>query len=374
VNGISGTPTQSSLSPTGVTPVPLYIVTGFLGSGKTTLLRRLLRVPGWERSAIMFNEFGEESLDHQLIQSGGHDPVVIKSGCVCCTMIEPLRQAFYDLFARMKRGERGPFDRILLETSGLSDPAPILSTLRGDHVLRDYVLPRQIVTTVDAVNAPAQIDKDPDFQKQVALADLVMVTKQDLVSRQALRRLRQNLVALNPTARFVDAGEPFELPTLLDCPQPVPSIQDETPRRRKASPGVTADGVKPKTPSHGSIKSFTLIYDQPIDWSAFAVWLTLLLHKHGEAILRVKGILNVDDFERPLVIHGVQHIMHPPVHLEDWPSPDRRSKIVFIVRGIEPDVLRQSLDRFLAWTETAAGSLGSTTSNESRRSKDFETV
>jgi G3E family GTPase len=326
-------------SPTGVKPIPLHIVTGFLGSGKTTLLRRLLAVDGWQQSAILINEFGENTCDSQSIAVKGSIPTVIDRGCVCCAMIEPLRLAIYDLFAEEKRGSREPFDRILLETSGLSDPAPILSTLMTDRVLREYVLPGHVIATVDSVNAPGQMIRSPEFQKQVAVANVVVLTKQDMAPRQVLSDLRREIASLNPAARTIDAGEPFTLPIVLQS-SPVSDFVAEAPCRPEAGPAF-----------HGDACSFTLAYDRPIDWSVFVVWLTMLLNRHGESVLRVKGVLMGDESSPPLMIQGVQHVMHPPQHLHDWRGGDGRSKLVFIVRGIEPAAIKDSLERFLAWAD-----------------------
>ena len=331
---------EATLSPTGVRPVPLHIITGFLGSGKTTLLRRLLATRGWERSAVLINEFGDDTFDPQSLPASASLPTVIDRGCVCCAMIEPLRRAIYNLFAEVKRGTRAPFDQILLETSGLSDPAPILSTLMTDRVLREYVAAGHVVTVIDALNAPRQMALHLEFQKQVATADLVVVTKEDMASRQAMSDLHRHVAALNPTARSVATGEPFELPRLLQSPTTF-HFAERAPSPRPAQLAA----------AHGGARSFTLAYARPVDWSAFVVWLTMLLNRHGKSVLRVKGVLMSERPGPPLMIQGVQHVMHPPVHLRSWQGNERLSRIVFIVRGIEPAAVSQSLERFLAWAD-----------------------
>jgi G3E family GTPase len=315
--------------------VPLHLVTGFLGSGKTTLLQRLLRSPALAETAVLVNEFGEIGLDHRLVRHVNERVVVLEGGCACCRMRDDLREAIAQLFAA-SRGAAPPFRRIVVETSGLADPAPILYTLRTDYVLRDYVRLAQVITTVDGANGFAQLENQPEIAKQVAVADRIVLTKSDISDAGRLGALRREIAAMNPIAELLDAqADPPGAGLLLGAEA-----------RAGTSPALAA-AAGPATTHNPDIRSFTLTYDEPLDWTSFAVWLTLLLASRGGEVLRVKGILSVQGSPTPVVIHGVQHVMHPPVHLEAWPDADRRSHVVFIARGIEPARLRASLDAFL---------------------------
>jgi G3E family GTPase len=314
--------------------VPLHLVTGFLGSGKTTLLQRLLRSPALAETAVLVNEFGEIGLDHRLVRHVNERVIVLEGGCACCRMRDDLRDAIAQLFAAAS-GPAPPFRRIVVETSGLADPAPILYTLRSDYVLRDYVRLAQVITTVDGANGFAQLENQPEIAKQVAVADRIVLTKADISDVDRLGALRREIAAMNPIAEVLDAQtDPLGAGLLLDAEA-----------RPGAAPALAAEA--PATTHNPDIRSFTLTYDEPLDWTSFAVWLTLLLASRGGQVLRVKGILAVRGSATPVVIHGVQHVMHHPLHLEAWPDADRRSHIVFIARGIEPARLRASLDAFL---------------------------
>jgi G3E family GTPase len=320
--------------------VPLHLVTGFLGSGKTTLLQRLLRAPELAETAVLVNEFGEIGLDHRLVRHVNERVVILEGGCACCRMRDDLREAVAQLVAA-SRGAGPPVRRIVLETSGLADPAPILYTLRTDPVLRDHVRLAQVIATVDGVNGFAQLARQPEIAKQVALADTIVLTKSDLSDAARLSALRHQVRALNPIARCLDsAADPVEADLLLEAEKAIPAVRH-------------GSNTAPTGAHNPDIRSFTLTYEQPFDWTSFAVWLTALLAARGTEVLRVKGILAVRDSPTPVVIHGVQHVMHHPVHLDAWPDADRRSHIVFIVRGIEPDRLRRSLDVFRRLGEAA---------------------
>jgi G3E family GTPase len=315
-------------------PVPLHLVTGFLGSGKTTLLQRLLRAPLLADTAVLVNEFGEIGLDHRLVRHVNERVAVIEGGCACCRMRDDLREALYRLFAAARSGEAPAFRRIILETSGLADPAPILFTLKSDYVLREYLRIGRVITTVDGVNGLAQAERQPEILKQIAVADTLVLTKSDIAEPARVAVLRERLRALNPIAAWHDAqAEGIDARLLGD-----ESVG--APAREGQASALHGDAHDPR------VRSFTLSHEAPLDWTAFSVWLTLLLARHGEDVLRVKGILNVLGSPTPLVIQGVQHIMHHPVHLAAWPDDDRRSHVVFIVRGIEPATIRDSLAVF----------------------------
>ena len=332
---------------------PVNVLTGFLGSGKTTLLQRLLRSPRMARSAVLINEFGEVGLDHLLVQQVDESVVLLQSGCICCSIRDDLKSALRGLLSRRERNEIPPFDRVVIETTGLADPGPILYTLLSEPVIRHHFRLGNVITTVDVVNAELHLSRNREGIKQVAAADRLVLTKSDLAEPGQTAMVRDELARLNPSARIWDAAEdPVDVDFLLDMmpsgPPPGPGrqrLEDEVPRERGWTAGKpdAPDGLRRHS---DSVSSFALILDRPMDWTAFGVWLSLLLNRHGDDVLRVKGILCVEGIETPVFINGVQHIVHPPRHLERWPTEDHRSRIVFITRGIDHGRLRRSLEAF----------------------------
>jgi G3E family GTPase len=307
---------------------PVNLLTGFLGSGKTALLRRLLTRPELSRTAVLVNEFGEVGLDHHLMERIDETVVLLQSGCLCCTIRGELAQAIRSLLSRRDRALVPPFDRLVVESSGLADPFPILSTLKADPVLRHHVRAAAVVTTLDAVNGLSQIGKYAESLRQVAVADRLVLTKTDLADEVAVGNLLARVRQINPDAPLIRVGE-VQACTLFD------------------GGGASAFFVCDDASGHGErVRSFVVIVDQPIDWTAFGVWLTMLLNRHGDKVLRVKGILNLAGEAAPVAIHGVQHLVHTPVHMPAWPDADRRSRIVFIVDGLDPDLIRRSLVAF----------------------------
>jgi G3E family GTPase len=304
---------------------PVTLITGFLGSGKTTLISRLLAHPDLSETAVIVNELGEVGIDHHLLRRVDDRTVLLESGCVCCTLRGDLADELRDLDSRRTRGEIPDFRRVVVETTGLADPAPIVYTLAAEPVVRHHFELDGIVTTVDALNGLVE----DESLKQVAIADVLVVTKVDVAQPAGLEtRLR----ALNPGAEIVEAafGE-IEPGRLFDRPR--------TDAR---------DIAVEETHAHeGGIRPFSLVFEEQLDWTAFGIWLTMLLQAHGSDLLRVKGMLNVGG-EGPLLLNGVQHVVHPPEHLESWPDDDRRSRIVFIARGFEPASVERSLLAFNA--------------------------
>jgi G3E family GTPase len=311
---------------------PVNLLTGFLGSGKTTLLRRLLASPALSDTAVLINEFGEVGLDHHLIERIDETVVLLRSGCLCCTVRGELAQAIRDLHSRRERGVVPPFSRLVVESTGLADPFPVLSTLKADPVLRHHFRAGAVITTVDAVNGLSQIGSYIESMRQVAVADRLVLTKTDLADEIAVAGLLAELRRINPDAPVIRAGEKeFDAGGLLEG--------------SRAGTLPMCDALAGD--SHGTrIRSFVVTVDRPIDWTAFGVWLTMLLNRHGDKVLRVKGILNIAGEVAPVAIHGVQYLVHTPVHMAAWPDADRRSRVVFIVDGLEPDLIRRSLAAF----------------------------
>ncbi|HSK16706.1 MAG TPA: GTP-binding protein [Gaiellaceae bacterium] len=309
--------------------LPVVLVTGFLGSGKTTLLSRLLGRPELGETAVIVNEIGEVAIDHHLLRQVDERTVLLANGCLCCTLRGDLADELRDLLSRRTRGEIPPFRRVVVETTGLADPAPILNTLLAEPVVKHHFEPGAVIATVDALNGLGQLGREAETVKQVVVADRLVLTKTDLADPGAVAELEQRLLALNPAADRLEASFGEADPELLLAPG------GRDPRDLPAAP----DG------GHGDVRPFVLFLNRPVDWTAFGIWLTMLLGSRGEDVLRVKGLLDVGA-EGPVVLNGVQHVVHPPIHLDAWPDEDRRSRIVFIARGIGKREVEESLEAF----------------------------
>ncbi|MBM3648901.1 MAG: GTP-binding protein [Alphaproteobacteria bacterium] len=338
--------------------VPVSLLTGFLGSGKTTVLNRLLRQPGLGRIAIVINEFGEIGLDHELVESSSEDMILLRSGCLCCTIRGDLVDTLQRLVRRRDDGEIA-FDRVVIETTGLADPAPILHTLMQDPVLIAVYRLDGVITTVDAANGNATLDCQIEAVKQAAVADRILLTKTDLVSPDRSTALVERLGRLNPAAPIVVVRDGNVDPaSILDAGLYDPATKSLNVQRWLQVEAYTA-GRHRDHHHHGHdvnrhdahIKATCLTFDTPLDGAAFDTWLGVLLMLKGRDMLRIKGIVNVAGLDGPLIIHGVQHVFHPPVRLKRWPGGDRRTRIVFITRDIDEAALRDTLAVF--WREPA---------------------
>jgi G3E family GTPase len=312
--------------------IPVAVLTGFLGSGKTTLLSRLLKSPQFSRTAVIINEFGEVGLDHELVEASEESIVELQTGCLCCTVRGDLVRTLDDLLRRRDAGTVSPFERVVIETSGLADPAPILHAVMGDTALAQRLSLSGVITTVDAINGLGALARQPESLKQVAVADRLVLTKTDLLEMDS-HSLVERLATLNPTAPVVvsslgevDAEQLFD--TRLDAPA------DLAARIGRAEPAH--DGQIPHGHAHDSeISCFAILREAPIRAVTLTLLLEVLAAHCGADLLRLKGLVNVAESpDRPAVIHGVQHVFHPPAWLERWPSADRRTRLVFIVRRI----------------------------------------
>jgi G3E family GTPase len=306
-------------------------VTGFLGSGKTTLISRLLGHPDMGETAVIVNELGDVGIDHHLLRRVDERTVLLRSGCVCCTLRGDLADELRDLLSRRERGEIPAFRRVVVETTGLADPAPVAYTLLSEPVVQHHYALETVVATVDAVNGL----RHDESVKQAAIADTLVVTKGDLAeAAPVVGRLQQ----LNPAAEVI-----------------VASFGDVEPARLFERAARDPRDISPSSPGHEDrIHAVCLFLDDELDWTAFGVWLTMLLQARGEDVLRVKGLLNVGA-DGPLLVNGVQHAVHPPEHLAAWPDEDRRSRMVFIGRGFEGAELERSLAAFNRLSEGRAG-------------------
>ncbi len=324
---------------------PVNLLTGFLGSGKTTLLKRLLADPALSDAAVLINEFGEVGLDHHLVERIDETMVLLQSGCLCCTVRGELAAAIADLHSRRERGLVAPFRRLLVESTGLADPFPVLSTLRAHPVIRHHFRPGNVITTVDAVNAVGQLATYVEPSRQIAAADRIVLTKTDLPIASDTTALVDRLLRINPDAPILTTADPaFDAEDLFSERPTACSTRLSASGFYCEEPVVlsTADGGR----HEARISSFVLIVDEAIDWTAFGIWLTMLLNRHGDRILRVKGILGIAGEDNPVAIHGVQHLVHTPVHMGGWPDRERRSRIVFIVDGLDETLLKRSFEAF----------------------------
>ena len=326
--------------------LPVSLITGFLGSGKTTLLNRLVKQPALANAVVIVNELGEIGLDHLLVERIDGETVLLSGGCLCCAVRSDLESTLRDLLARRREGSLPPFARVLIETTGLADPAPIAQLLLNHPLVSGFFRLDGVVATVDAVHGGRQLDEHAEALKQVAIADRLLITKADLVASEegALAGLRQRLGQANPGApiALVTHGE-IAPETLIDigwsgagtsaaaswlAAERYPASAAPEPQDHDHHPHPEAHPLSPR------LSAFCLTRETPLDWLAFQAWLGDWRQRRGADLLRVKGILNISGESGPLVIHGIHHVFHPPVRLGQWPDADRRSRVVFVTRDL----------------------------------------
>jgi G3E family GTPase len=304
--------------------LPVIAVTGFLGSGKTTLIRALLGKPEGANTAVVVNEYGEIGIDNALLRSSSDVTVLLGNGCLCCNLRTDLQETLRTLFADRARGAVPSFERVVIETSGLADPGPVLQTFATDRGLgREFHL-QALVSVVDVVNGERNIARMPEAKKQAAMADRIVVTKSDIADPATTRRLIDQLGALNPVPVELAVGGEIEPSFLL------------------AEPSLPARSYELGSPEHThGLCSFALVFEEPLSWAGFEQTMALLTSLRGPDLLRVKGLVAIKECRGPVVVHFVQHVAHPPVELEDWPDSDRRSRLVFVTRGLARDLVAQ---------------------------------
>jgi G3E family GTPase len=354
-------------------PIPLTVLTGFLGAGKTKLLNALLKDPALAETAVIINEFGEIGLDHLLVERVDENMMLLASGCLCCTLRGDLVNALENLLRGLDNG-RLKFRRVVLETTGLADPAPVLQTAMAHPYLVMRFRLDGVIAVVDAVNGLSTLDAHPESVKQAAVADRLVLTKTDLLDTPARRAAKETLVerlrALNPAAPLLDAAAGEATPArLLDCGLYNPDGKIPDVKRWLAAEAIEAaehdhahdhdHGHAHSHDHHGHhhhdvnrhddhIRAFTIATDRAIPASTLELFFELLRSLHGPNLLRVKGIVKVaENPDHPLVIHGVQHVFHPPAQLPGWPDADHRTRLVFIARDMEPRVVRELFAAFL---------------------------
>ena len=344
-------------------PLPVSVLTGFLGSGKTTVLRYLLQQLEMNRVAVVINEFGEIGLDHQLVASVDDSTVLLNNGCLCCSVRSDLIKTLRGFYVRRAAGEISTFDRVVIETTGLGDPISIIHSLIRDPLLADCYRLDGVITTVDALLGEATLDRHPEAIKQTAVADRLLLTKVDLAGTSMQATLSRRLRAINAAAPITPTIQGKVSPSLLfNAGYYDPETKSADVRRWLAAESYAEEH---SSQSHGDhqdhrhvhanqaasnpnrhddrIRSFCFVYDQPLSWPSFAKAIQSLIDTHGANILRIKGVLNIQGRDKPTVIHGVQHVFHPPVLLDAWPDEDCRSRLVFITHDVTKELVERSL-------------------------------
>ncbi len=306
--------------------MPVAVLTGFLGSGKTTLLNRLLRHPDLHDTAVIVNELGEIGLDHLLVVGGQDNIVLLNAGCLCCAMLDSFKETLADISYKRARGEVPPFARVVVETTGLADPAPILQSLLRDSFLNEHYSLGAVVTTVDAILGDSELDKHPEAMKQAAVADHLIVTKTDMTGGASPPALLARLRTINPTAVLHERGAELGPDTLF-----------------AASKVILPAHVHAHGHHAHDIHSESFVIEKPVTWSGVGGWIDFAREFFGSGLLRCKGLLEVVGVPGPVLLQGVQTVFASPQRLAAWPDADHRSRLVCITQGIDPDILRRSL-------------------------------
>ena len=331
--------------------IPVFVVTGFLGSGKTTLLNRLIQHPTLADTAVIVNEFGEIGIDHLLVESSLESTVLLASGCLCCTVRGDLIDTLGDLAAKRDGGIVPRFARVVIETTGLADPAPVLQTLIGEPTVTTRYQLAGVITTVDTVHGMSQLDEHLEPLKQAAVADVVVMTKIDTAPRNVVVALRARLRRISPVAPILEVVEGEVDPDLLFTG--LETTQALSLRLAGIESAVAIGEEHDHNHQRGDfdvnrhdhrIAAISVIRDQPLEWTAVRTWLQSIASLRGDDLLRAKGIINVVGINNPVVVHGVQHIFDPPRRLVRWPDVDHRTRIVLIARDFDGAELNASLD------------------------------
>ncbi|MBY0530843.1 MAG: GTP-binding protein [Xanthobacteraceae bacterium] len=356
---------QPARSAGPIEPIPLNVFTGFLGAGKTTLLNRLLKDPALSDAAVLVNEVGDIGIDHNLYEIVEEGVILLASGCLCCSVRGDLVNSLENLLRARDNNRCKPFNRVVIETTGIADPASVIHIIMTQPYLTLRYRLDGVVTLVDAVNGMKTLDNHEEAVKQAAMADRIVITKTDLPEGAAqLPALRERLKSLNPSATLLEGkarAEELLNAGLYDPERKIPDVSRWL--REEAVIAAEEDAHTHHHQGHGhhhhhnhdqasrhdaSIKSFSIATDKPVPLNTLEMFLDLMRSAHGDKLLRMKGIVQLaDDPDRPVVFHVVQHLMHPPARLEAWPDADRRSRMVCITKDLPPETVRKMFDAFL---------------------------
>ncbi|MDG2243739.1 MAG: GTP-binding protein [Rhodospirillaceae bacterium] len=342
--------------------IPVFVLTGFLGAGKTTLLNRMLQDPAYARTAVIVNEFGEIGIDHDLVRSSSDQVVEMTTGCLCCTISGDISKTVYELILLRNQKRIPLFERIIIETTGLADPVPVLFTLLADPRLEPNITVGGVTTLVDAINGPSTIRQYPEAFKQILVADTIVVSKTDMLSETQYQanasEVYEALQGKNPGALLLDIADVHEDAGIAfsAAPYRAESRPEDVMRwlaEEKADKSHHDDHTHDHAHDinrHGDdIHAFSIEMDKPISRTVFLFAISILMANAGEDLLRVKGIVNVADSKGPMIVHGVQHVFPRPTKLQEWPSEDHRTRLMFITRNIP----QQTIDSFMrAWGDS----------------------
>jgi len=326
-------------------PKPVTVITGFLGSGKTTLLSALLKKEEMKNVAVIINEFGEVGLDHALVEHSDENIVELQNGCICCTIQGDLQKTMLDLIDKMAKGDISYFDKVIIETTGLADPVPIIHTLISSMDLQRIYTLDGVITVVDATNGEKTLDLQPEAVKQAALAERIIISKIDLIEKDKELSLEARLRAINPSIKIIKSSfGDVSISDLIDLGAYDPFSKSRDVKEWLAAESMDTHHDHDHDHHHvnvnrhdENIEAFSMTSDKPVNMMAFGLFKDLLMAQMGPDLLRIKGIINIEGKERPAVIHGVQHIFHPVHWLEKWPDNDKQTKLVFITRNVKKE-------------------------------------
>ncbi len=350
--------------------IPVNIITGFLGSGKTTLLNHWVNSEDFKDTLVLINEFGDVGLDHELVESVDSSVVLLQSGCICCSLQGALVDSLATNFIKAQRGEIPKFKRVIIETTGLADPSGVIGTLNGDDFLLDHYYHDGTVTVLDGMFVRDQLKKQYEAVKQIALADIVIVSKTDLIESDELDAIYEITAKINPAAKVFPAVKGNISPKILFDIGPYKNADQAFDKKvtswlnfkspnlassiRPATVNSTIGVSKPKIIAHSDIDSFCMEFDKPIEALALLSGISTVQEQYGDSILRIKGIIDLKDQEKPIVIHGVQGNLYPLSELHSWPNGERHSQLVFICRASVMEQIKHMFKQIMENPDSAA--------------------